>query len=125
MGAGLAGGANYVEQLQALRMTLDGVGNGISVERHHQRYGLRGIFERVLPDQIVTLVYGAAERDTGLLQGAYVAGDAHEYQSLLWQTGQGLGPQSVDLRTAVLRQVKRRVARKTLFAAFFGWRRNN
>jgi hypothetical protein len=38
VGAGLAGGANHVEQLQALRMTLDGVGNGISIQRHHQRY---------------------------------------------------------------------------------------
>jgi hypothetical protein len=35
VGAGLAGGANDVEQLQALRVTLDGFGNGISIERHH------------------------------------------------------------------------------------------
>ncbi len=91
MGAGLAGGTNHVEQLQALRVTLDGLGNGISIERDHQGYGLRRIFECMLPDQIVALVHRAPQRDTSLLQGAYVAGDAHEDQSLLRQAGQRLG----------------------------------
>ena len=59
VGAGLAGGANHVEQLQALRVALDGLGNGIPIERYHQGYGLRRILERMLPDQIVSLVYRA------------------------------------------------------------------
>src|ERR1700761_715388 len=67
VGAGLAGGTDDVQQLQVLGVTLDGLGDGISIERHHQRYGLRGIFECMLPDQVVALVYRAAQRDSGLL----------------------------------------------------------
>ena len=83
MGAGLAGVADYVDELQFLRVLLYGLENGISVEGDNERYRLRGIFECVLPDQVVAFVHRATQRDTRLLQRAYVTGDAHQDHRLL------------------------------------------
>ena len=82
MRAGLAGRADDVDQPQALRMTLNGLGNGISVECDDDRGRSRRIFQSALPSQVVAFVHGPAQRNAGLLQRAYIAGDAHQNQSL-------------------------------------------
>ena len=67
------------------RMTLNGLGDGISIDCDHDGRVSRRIFQSMLPGQVIAFVHGAAQRDAGLLQCADIARDAHQNQSLCRQ----------------------------------------
>jgi hypothetical protein len=59
-GAGLAAGAYNVDQLHALRMSLNGLRDGISIDCNGHGHASGRIFQRALPGMEITFVHNAA-----------------------------------------------------------------
>jgi hypothetical protein len=63
-------------------MTLNGLGNLISIKRDRHGHGSGRIFQRTLPGMKIAFVHNAAQRNARLLYRTYIARDVHQNQSL-------------------------------------------